>query len=142
MSLPPLAALDAFKRWPEVNVTIADSPRAEELLHHVSVLIRDHAGVDWVDEDDELEDVPDIVATITLTVAARVWANPTFRTSQARGPFVSAWDAGSVGLALNDDEKARITRAAAGSGFLGLSTIKTTRGEIETGTVREGWPWG
>lgn len=144
MALPPLAALPDLKAWPGVVIPESAEPQAVALLGHVSAKVRDHAQLDWVnDTGDALADVPPIVATIVVTVAARVWANPEAKLSRGSGPFVSAWDPDQVGLVLTEDEKASITRAAGrGSGILGLGVISTTRGPIETATVRDDcWPW-
>lgn len=108
MSLPALAAVADL----EVRLgKSCDGPRAQAALDDASALIRAEAGKTWVDDDGNLDGVPDIIATLAMKVARRALMNPDEYTSETVGPF-------SVGLPasyLRDDEKRAIRIAVRGS---------------------------
>jgi hypothetical protein len=129
---PPLATLDDFESWPGVVIASGQEVAAEAVLAAVSARVRDLAGETWVDEDDELEDVPDVIVGIVQSVALRVWVNPDARSSSSTGPYSAAW--ATLGLSFTAEEVAAIKRAG-GVGWSGIGTIGTSRGPLETRPV-------
>lgn len=75
MALPPLANVPALGAWVGEDIP-ADDARAEAVLSAASTLVRSYTGQTWVDEDGDLQDVPDAAAAVTVQVAARLWRNP------------------------------------------------------------------
>lgn len=133
MALPPLVPVEQFALWPEVVIPDGFEDRAEVVLTAVSSRVRLAAGRTWVDEDGELtDDIPDVVLSITTTVAARVWANPAATASRGDGPFTRAWAENLQGLQLTDDERDDIRASVAEEGSTpGLWALATTRSQPE-----------
>lgn len=131
MSLPALATVAEFAAWLGIVIDDEDA-RAVLMLESASGLVRSAAGQTWVDDSNDITDVPADVRSITLAVAARAWANPTSQTDGgASGPFrAGGWDATAAGLVLTDDEKVILGRYR-GTGVGGLFTIRTTRSEYD-----------
>ena len=105
MALPPLvriADLSALSGAPIAN----DDPRAGAVLARVSALVRSYTGQTWVDENDDLADVPDDVQSVVLAVAERVWRNPAGAIQITKGPFTTRLaEAAGEGLYLTETEK-------------------------------------
>lgn len=133
MAPPPLATLDDFETWPGVVLASGQEQSAEAVLAAVSARVRDVAGETWVNDENELEDVPDAILGIVLGIALRVWVNPDAKSQTASGPFSVAWTLG--GLVLTPEEKAAITRATGGTLWPGIGTLATGRGPLETPNV-------
>lgn len=101
-TLPALASVaDLDARLPAELSSAGDESRAQAALDDASALIRDEAGVTWVDAMSVLLTVPDIVVTITLEVARRA-LNRSF-TYGAENE-----DSRDSGLFLKADEKRRL----------------------------------
>jgi hypothetical protein len=84
--LPALATVaDLAARIPGDIAPGDDADRAAALLIDASTLVRFEAGVDWVDDQGNLADVPDIAVTITLAAATRAYFNPAGAESQQLG---------------------------------------------------------
>ena len=60
-----------------------DAARAGAALDDASALIRAEAGLTWADDDGELDEVPDLIATLCLKVARRSLRNPDGVTGQS-----------------------------------------------------------
>lgn len=86
MALPSLATVDDLEVWLGVTFAGSESARAGAVLDAASALIRNVARQTWEDED-----VPDVVASIAVQVAARIWPNPTMVTDDTAGPFVTTF---------------------------------------------------
>jgi hypothetical protein len=116
MTLPALANIDTL----EDRGVVVDLTRAQAALMDVSALIRREAGKTWVDEDGDLEEVPDEVVAVLVEVIRRSVSNPTGATQVSLGDAsVSYGGTGRVGaLFLYPDEK-RIIRRAAGRSAVG-----------------------
>ena len=128
MPLPPFATVEDLEA--RLGVVLAehgpDLERAAAALDDASALVR-NAGIDWVDDHGELvDDLPDIVFSVTLAAALRAYQNPTGAERQAVGDvsvsYSSAGEGG--GVYLTRAERTAI-RKAAGTGSLvsvGLTT--------------------
>ncbi|MDP1793719.1 MAG: hypothetical protein Q8K63_06230, partial [Acidimicrobiales bacterium] len=101
-------------------------------LDDASILIRAAGGKDYVGDNDELVDVPDVVTMVTLRAALRSFTNPTGVTQETAGPFTASFANSSTDVYLTTAEKALVRQAG---GKTVMSTITTTRGCIETGPI-------
>ena len=83
--LPPLAEhLDLEARYPNLDLDIG---QAAVLLEDASAMVRAYAGRTWVNEDGELDGVPDGVRGIVCAVVARAVGNQDGVTQETVGPF-------------------------------------------------------
>lgn len=130
--LPPLAEIDDMKARLEVEPTGRELARAEEALNDASTEVRFVAREDWVDDADELVEVPPIVVKTTLECAIRAFLNPPDGTRQeVLGDHSVTVDA-RQGVYLTEDEKAKVRAAAAGDATpSGVWTLRTTRSEYD-----------
>ena len=133
MALPALATTVELGQWLGSAIPTGDL-RAQLLLESASGLVRSAAGQTWVDDDGQLGDVHPDARTITLNAAARAWANPTGVTQKSTGPFTATWSPGANTVTLTDHERRTLAVLREG-GWGGLTTISTTRGDIETGSL-------
>jgi hypothetical protein len=131
MSLPALATSTDLRA---LIGDVDDEGRARALLDFASALIRTEAGVDWVDEDDELDGVPDIVRFVCCKVVERVLSNPTGLQAESVVNYRAEYGNASSDLYLTKQER-RLVRKAAGK--LAVAAVGTTRNELETPEVRE-----
>lgn len=127
--LPAFATTDELADRLPGGISTSDLARAQAAIDDVSALIRSAAGENWVDENNALADVPDIVVAITLRSALRAFANPTGVTQQTVGPFSESYANASTDVYLTAAERAMVKQAA---GYSGLGVVRTTRGRIET----------
>lgn len=119
----PLASLDQLAAWLGVPSDGLDSARAAMILDVASGVIRAEAGQGW-----DGVPIPDQIVGVAVTVAARVYRNPSGATDQTTGPFrTSGGDVG--GIVLTDAERA-IIHAAVGSPS-GLWSLPLTRGDCD-----------
>ena len=128
MTLPALADITGLTALLG-ELDAPDLTRAQAVLNLASTEIRFVARKDWVDDEDELEDVPAIVAKTTLEVAQRAFLNPADGTRQeSLGDHAKTLDV-RQGVYLTEEEKAKVRAAAAGENKpSGLWTLSTTRG--------------
>lgn len=121
MPLPPFATVEDL----EARLGVAldehgpDYDRAAAALDDASALVR-NAGIPWVDDHDELvDDMPDVVFSVTLAAALRAYQNPTGAERQTVGDVTVAYSSGGEGggVYLTRAERAAI-RKAAGTGSL------------------------
>lgn len=134
MTLPAFAEIEELvDRIPD-GIEVEDYPRAQAALADASSLIRSEAGATvvatWIASDELTDAVPEIIKTVTLRSALRVFVNPTEETQSTTGPYSSSRVANAY---LTATEKAMIARAA--GRVSGIGVITTTRGEIETRLV-------
>jgi hypothetical protein len=120
MALPPLADVAALDAWlPGVTIVgdEAAEERAEAVLAAASAFVRAENGKNWVDEEGELlEDIPDEIPVLVVTVAARLWTNPAGATQETAGPFSVSRGPGT----LTDGERELLADQTAG----GLGSIQ------------------
>lgn len=130
MPLPLLATAEALAGWLGVEFDDDEAEQAEVVLAHASAAVRNEAGVNWVDADGELTELPVGIAELVVRVAARWRDNPTGLRSESTGPLRAEFD----GLELTEAERAAIARAMR-KPTSGLFVIETTRSDPETATV-------
>lgn len=126
-ALPSLATLADLEGWLGSPVG-ADAARAEAVLDAVSSLVRSEAGRTW-----EGEAVPDDVATVTLTAAARVFRNPDGYSAERVGSYSYQFSGGADGLSLTREERAIVARYRTTP--RGLWSQSVTRGDGAPTTV-------
>lgn len=148
-ALPPLATVSALAAWVGQAIEPAD-PRAGAVLSGASALVRAFTGRTWVNDQDELDDVPDAVATIVVQAASRVWHNPSGAVSWTKGPFSERYSESAVaaGLYLTDTEKELLAEFQTGQSATGLGTITFTSGApgrntlyVPTAPAPSGYPF-
>lgn len=103
-------------------VSTADIERARAALVDASALVRAEAGMNWLDEDGGLLDVPDLIQTVTLSVAVRLYRSDGLRSESIAGYSVAYTDPGVAGLALTADER-RLVRQAVGRSSTSVSSV-------------------
>ncbi|HVM07199.1 MAG TPA: hypothetical protein VM345_01950 [Acidimicrobiales bacterium] len=129
--LPALASVEDFTaRLGRDLADTTEAARVQALLEDASVLVRQAAGLTWVDENGDLvEDVPDVAVMVTLAAARRAFDNPSGVAAKSVDDVSITFSRGS-GLYLLDEEKTLL--AGLGGGRSGLWTISTTRGDGDT----------
>lgn len=132
MSLPPLAGLEDLSA--RLGVTFdsgsADELRASAALLDASSLIRAVAGATWVDGEDSgaalSDDLPDIVVTIALAVAARAYRNPGGAAQASVGDvsvsFTGAAGADAIFLTRLEERQIRLASGVSSARSVGLDT--------------------
>jgi hypothetical protein len=129
-----IASVDDLATW--LGVEITNEERAEAILAAASTLVRSKSGRAWVDASgvqlaDADDDDFDIVKTIVVQVAARVWTNPHGITQETTGPYsrsTAAWAA--LGLSLTESE-ADMLPILLDSKRPALWSMRTTRAESD-----------
>lgn len=118
--LPALATTDALALRLGATLAGTELTRATAILDDASALIRSEAGVDWVDEQGQLVDVPTVVESVALAVAYRAFRNPDGLGQASLGDASVSYDRGSGQSAvyLTRDER-RSVRRAAGTSAIG-----------------------
>ncbi|HEX6685758.1 MAG TPA: hypothetical protein VF062_23485 [Candidatus Limnocylindrales bacterium] len=116
--------------------TQAEASRAEALLVEASELIRDEADEEWVDANNELEDVPRRVEKICLAVASRAFMNPEALTQRGIGDSTKSYDRsrreGGEAVYLTEAEKESIRKAAGSSSFTAVTMVSPWSGDSTT----------
>jgi len=128
-----------------------DEARALDAIAEASVRVHFETGSIWVDTSTGalVDNVPDIVGVICLRAARRSLENPeqlvAHTESLGEHSETKQYQSRSAGdVFLTNQEKADLRKAA---GLVtGLSTISTTRGDIETAHIADraddlGGPW-
>ncbi len=97
-----------------------ESTRANDCLVEASELIRDVAGITWLNvAGDAVTGVPPRVERICLSAAYRGFDNARALTQRSIGDSYSAWDRAGVGggeaVYLTDQERRDVEKAAGGS---------------------------
>jgi hypothetical protein len=118
--LPPLASVADLSLRLGVTLAGAEADRAAAVLDDASALIRGEAGAEWVDDAEQLADVPAVVASVTLAVAYRAFRNPEGFSQTSLGDAAVSYDRGEghAAVYLTRDER-RAVRRAAGTGAIG-----------------------
>jgi hypothetical protein len=118
--LPALVSLEDFALRVG-GIDAADEDRAQAALDDASALVRaDACGEDWVDDNDELEEVPGVITAIVIAVAVRAWRNPDGVRSETIGNYSVAYGDTSTAVFITEGERRLIRRAA---GCTGIGSI-------------------
>lgn len=147
MTLQPFATVDELAEWlGEPIDEDTDQRRAERVLRAASNLVRSYTHHQWADTPED--DVPEELADVTLSCAARYYTNPDAET-QWTSQIDDAMDGGgrkveSSGLYLTADERRMldgVREQASGVVAKSVASIATTRGDAEGYTRDGGIPW-
>lgn len=123
MASPALATTDDLEAR---GVTTSDASRAQAALDDASAFIRDVASPeDWLDDDGNLETVPDIVVAICCRAVQRSLDNPQAVQAEGIGSYNVTFANSSPDVYLTKAERASIRRAAGLSSSLGAVTIES-----------------
>lgn len=128
----PLATVPDLSGW--LGETIApgdDTLRAGWALRMASALVRAEVGLTWLDEDGELDGVPEQATLVTLAVAARAHTSPDDQVVQETVDDYTYREAERLepGVSLTASEKALLGKLAE-SYRGGIGTISTERGDL------------
>lgn len=131
MTLPALATLAELTHRVPGGIPSGDEGRARAALEDASALIRSEVGKDWVSEGALDADMPAIVATVCLAVAARAFVNPTGASSLGENGSSTAFAGVSSAVYLTRDELRAVRRASSGSsvGSVALEGLTPATGE-------------
>jgi hypothetical protein len=128
-----------FARLP-YTPTGSEADRAEAILVDASELIRDEAGVTWLNDDETaVEDVPHRVQGICRDVALRAYLNSEGLSQKSIGDLSKSYDrAGREGgevVYLTDREAAAVRKAAGGTGGFVAATMVSPYNSDTLGVV-------
>lgn len=122
--LPPLATSEELSARLGHGFDGDEVLRADAILDDASTLVRSEAGFTWVDEEEALEDVPDVAVTVTLAAAQRAFRNPDGLLGETLGSYsYRAADGTLPGVYLTEAEIRMLRRLAGGS----VQTVRTAR---------------
>ena len=125
---PSLASVDDLSARIPGGIETADEDRAQLLLDDVSALIRAEVETTWVDDDGDLDSVPDVIVTVCCAAAERAWRLPFGIVSESIGAYSYRLADGAAGngVFLTEEEK-RLIRRAAGTVDSGVSTVELNK---------------
>lgn len=127
--MEPLATSDDIIGGADIDETTL-----ELLLGRASAIVRAYADNDWVNDDGELEDVPEAIPGVVAAMVERAVSNPSGVIQEGAGPFQRSFGADAAArLYLTNVEKRVIRRAIGASG---LAAVSLSRGPVETATPR------
>lgn len=127
MASPALASISDLTAR---GVDVSDSARVQAALSDASAFIRDVASPeDWLDDDGNLETVPDIIVAICCRAVQRSLDNPLGVTQQSEGigsyNVAQTFGNASPDVYLTKAERNAVRRAAGLSSSLGAVTIES-----------------
>ena len=133
MARPALATVDDLERL--LGATIANPAQADGRLEQASELVRAYARTDWLNDDgDELAGVPGQIPGVVVGMVERASRNPDGVTQESAGPFARSFGADAAArIYLTAADKLVIRHALDSPG---IGVIQTTRGPMETPSVR------
>lgn len=121
MASVPFAEVDALAAW--LGVTIDNEERAEAILLAASYLVQNEVGASV---SDEWAEVPGVVGTVVVQVAARVWHNPHGIVSESIDDYTRRYaNEASAGAFLTQQERDLLSPYRAR--VRGLWNLSTTR---------------
>lgn len=123
MSTPTLADIWQLQQRIPGGLDDSDLPRALAALEDASSWIRVEAGVDWLDDDGNLESVPGAVVSVCCTVARRVLDNPEGIMQMSVAQYSEGRSNASSDVYLTKQEKAIVRKAAGTAGGLTAVTL-------------------
>lgn len=126
--LPPLATVEDLRRKLGYLPEDAERDRAEHLLDEASELIRDKAGVTWVNSTTgALESVPRRVRLICVAAAYRAFTNPEGLTQRTIGDSSKAYDRakreGGEDVYLTEAEVRTVRKLAGTSSLISVTLV-------------------
>lgn len=147
--LPSFATVDDLSTW--LNEPISedvDSRRAQMALRMASGAVRTETRRTWLDPDATsptlVEDVPEAVWTVTLTLASRLYDTPEILTFSR---FSDRVDDGQLdrsvkeaGFGLYPSEKKMLADALTSRRSSGIGVVHTTRGPVPP-MGDDDWAW-
>lgn len=141
MARPALATRSDLEARLGATLPVSQYLQADARLADASEIVRAYAGKTWLNEaGDALEGVPEQIAGVVASMVERATRNPDGTTAETAGPFSRSFGvAASDRLYMTKSEK-MVVRAAAGR--LGLGSISTTRGPLETASVDDPYMGG
>ena len=124
--MKPLATLDQFSDRLGVAPTGSEVKRAAAALEDASALVVAEAGRDWLNEHDDLVDVPPAIVAVTIDIARRIYRNPDGVTQTSVGDVSVSYsrEGGASGAYLTRSDRAVIRRAV-GRPTAGVVTLTT-----------------
>lgn len=119
---------------------LATDPYIGGLIDHAQALAEAEIGEQTDLTPPATGETPSAVQAVLAQIVARMWqagqsarANPAALQSETTGPFTfQNPNAGAAGLGLTNRETRALRKAA---GLVGVGTLPTTRGELETPAV-------
>jgi hypothetical protein len=87
VTVPPLADVSDLEVRVGVTFEAADTARGEAIIDDVSALARRTARTSWLDENNELDDVPADVTAVVLAASRRLFVNPNGFASEQDGDY-------------------------------------------------------
>lgn len=127
MPLPSLATIEQYET--RAGSSTDNSQQLQWLLDQASAIVRAYTRQTWVDDDGDLDGVPDGVPGVVVDMVYRVEQNPEGVTQDTAGPFSVAFGANAAErLYLAQSEKL-ILDAHRRSG---LTVLGVSRGPVET----------
>jgi len=142
MARPALATVEDLNEAldPADQVDEDHAAQAGSLLARASEIVRAHAGVTWLTDDESaLDAVPAQIPGVVVSMVERATSNPSGAVQEQAGPFSRSFGTSAADrLYLTRWEKLVVSRAAGRQA--GLATIGTTRGPLETCAADGMWP--
>lgn len=134
MALPSLATVSDLAAW--VGRAIPDNdPRAGAVLSHASTRVRAYVRpTTWVDDQNELSEVPDIVRDVVVRVAARAWRNPEDLDSVTLDDGTKRWGS-TRGLVLTDEDREDLAAYRSDDTPSGIGIFSTYRDDVRADTI-------
>jgi len=137
---PPLITIEEYAARLGHTLGATEQAQAAALLGDASALVRLEAGEDFLNDDGDLDEVPDAIAGVVYAMVRRAIENPRALTGETLGDY--SWQAGgssSTGIYLMRAEKRTVRQAvgklSAGSvqlegdlpvrGFVSLESLVT-----------------
>lgn len=132
---PTLATLAKLIEKIGYAPTGAEETRASDCLVEASELIRDEAGITWLnDAGSAVVNVPPRVERICLAAAFRGFDNAKGLSQRSVGDSSQSWDRAGVeggsGVYLTDSERRAVVKAAAGSSLSVVTVVSPYSGDV------------
>ena len=115
---------------------VQDVARAGAALDDASALIHLVSGYAWVEDGELVEDVPGAVVAVCCSAARRVLENPLGVSNQTE--TITNYSHSETFVATSNDvylTKQEVRRIRQAAGLAGITTLSTTRGDLETGPI-------
>jgi hypothetical protein len=123
--MEPLASVAELSKRLGQTLTGVDHDRAYAALQDASALIRTEAGKTWIDDHDELEEVPGIIESICIASAHRAFRNPDGTTQTSIGDVSISFrrEGNASSVFLSKQERMAIRKAVGKSGSSSVTMV-------------------